>query len=67
LRTAFRKDSRHFLIVKLSEPHKTFCRSNDIFLQGGGGIVGGIFANKGGQYGDSEYLVVHSHGIMQVA
>jgi hypothetical protein len=64
---AFRNDSRHFVIVKHTEPHKTVCRSKDIFLGGGSRIVGGIFANKGGQYGESEYLSMHSHWIMQVA
>jgi hypothetical protein len=64
---AFTNGSRHFVMVKLIEPHKIYCRSKAIFLQGGSRIVGGIFANNSSQYSDSEYLLVHSHWMMQVA
>jgi len=63
----FRNDPRHFVTVKLIEPPKTFCLSEEIFLRGGSAIVGGIFSNKGNKYGDSGYLSMHSRWIMQVA
>jgi hypothetical protein len=53
--------------VKRTEPHKTFCCLKNIFLQDSSRIFGGIFANQGGEYGDSEYLLMHSHWIMQAA
>jgi len=64
---AFGNDPRHFVAVRLIEPHKIFCLSADRFFQGGSGIVSVIFAKKGCQYGDSGYLSMHSRWIMQVA